>query len=93
MTIKSEMLDELTAQCKTPEDVEALSSQLLQRMINRSLDAEMDAHLGYDRHDKGESARTIRCNGKTKKTPEKICHLSGGWHPAQSGAGVGQCQG
>lgn len=68
MTIKPEMLDELTAQCKTPEDVEALYSQLLQRMINRSLDAEMTAHLGYDRHDKGESARTNRRNGKTKKT-------------------------
>lgn len=28
----------------------------------------MDAHLGYDRHDKGESARANRRNGKTKKT-------------------------
>ena len=35
MIIKPEMLDELTAQRKTPEDIEALCSQLLQRMINR----------------------------------------------------------
>ena len=68
MTIKPEMLDELTAHCKTPEDVESLYSQLLQRMINRSLDAEMDAHLGYERHEKGESARANRRNGKTRKT-------------------------
>ena len=73
MTIKpemldAEMLDELTVQCKTPEGVESLYSQLLQRMINRSLDAEMDAHLGYDRHDKGESARANWRNGKTEKT-------------------------
>lgn len=41
------MLDGLLSECKTPADVEALYSQLLQRVINRSLNAEMDAHLGY----------------------------------------------
>lgn len=68
MAIKPEMLDELTAQCKTPEDVDALYSQLLQRMINRSLDAEMDSHLGYDKHEKADAARANRRNGKGRKT-------------------------
>jgi hypothetical protein len=49
MTHKPEMLDELLKDCKTPKDVESLYSQLLQRMINRSLDAEMDVHLRGNR--------------------------------------------
>ena len=35
------MLEALTANCKTPGDVEKLFSQMLQHMINRSLEAEM----------------------------------------------------
>ena len=40
-----EMLDALLAVCKTPADVASLYSELLQRVINHSPDAEMDAHL------------------------------------------------
>lgn len=70
MTPKPEMLDELLKDCKTPKDVESLYSRLLQRMINRSLDAEMDAHLGYVRHEKPdvESPRANSRNGKSRKT-------------------------
>jgi transposase-like protein len=70
MTLKPEMLDEILKNCKSPKDVEALYSQLLQGMINRSLEAEMDAHLGYEKHEKNESgtARTNTRNGKTGKT-------------------------
>lgn len=49
MVLKREVLDELTQGCKTPEDVTKLYAQMLQHMINRSLEAEMDAHLGYGR--------------------------------------------
>jgi putative transposase len=45
-----------------------LYTQLLQRVINRSLDAELDAHLGYAKHEKGETARPNSRNGATKKT-------------------------
>ncbi|MDH2435273.1 hypothetical protein QCD60_22365 [Pokkaliibacter sp. MBI-7] len=45
MALKPEALDELLKDCKTPQDVDTFYSQLLQRMINRSLDAEMDAYL------------------------------------------------
>lgn len=69
MAHKPEILDELLKDCKTPKDVESLYSQLLQRMINRSLDAEMDAHLGYGRHDKSsDSVRSNTRNGKSRKT-------------------------
>ncbi len=46
-TLKPEQLDALLQGYKTPAELESLYSQLLQRMINRGLEAEMDAHLGY----------------------------------------------
>lgn len=63
------MLDGLTVGCKTPEDVASLYSQMLQRVINRSLSAEMDAHLGYAPHEKAPAGkRTNSRNGGTSKT-------------------------
>ena len=64
MDVDKTMLDELTRDCKTPQDVEKLYSQMLQHMINRSLEAEMQAHLGHDRY--GRSSGNVR-NGKTRK--------------------------
>lgn len=64
MDIDKTMLDELTRDCKTPQDVEKLYSQMLQHMINRSLEAEMQAHLGHERH--GRSNGNVR-NGKGGK--------------------------
>jgi putative transposase len=68
MAIKPELLDELLTGCKTPGDVDTLYSQLLQRLINRSLEAEMTAHLGYKPGENGQEKRTNTRNGKTKKT-------------------------
>jgi transposase-like protein len=50
--------------------VESLYSQLLQRMINRSLEAEMDVHPGYGKHVKSapDEARSNTRNGKSHKT-------------------------
>ncbi|RBF80032.1 IS256-like element IS1113 family transposase, partial [Xanthomonas oryzae] len=50
---------------KTPQDVEKLFSQMLQHMINRSLEAEMQAHVGHAPH--GRSGGNVR-NGKSRKT-------------------------
>ncbi len=69
MTDKVELLDELLKDCKSFGDVSALHSQMLQRMINRGLEAEMDAHLGYGKHEKlapGSSRSNMR-NGKIEK--------------------------
>lgn len=68
MAIKPELLNELLTDCKTPEDVDRLYSQLLQRLINRSLEAEMTAHLGYEPGKNGKEKRTNTRNGKTTKT-------------------------
>jgi|GEM_PF-6802791 len=50
MKLSKEHLDELTAGYTTPEQIESLYSQMLQQMINRSLEAQMQAHLGHQRH-------------------------------------------
>lgn len=68
MAIKPDKLDELLTGCKTPEDVDRLYSQLLQRLINRSLDAELTAHLGYGSGEVGDAKRSNTRNGKSKKT-------------------------
>lgn len=68
MKVDETMLDGLTAQCKTPEDVATLYTQMLQRVIDRSLSAELDAHLGYERHDKASEGRRPNArNGTTSK--------------------------
>lgn len=62
-------LDALLMGCKTPADVDLLYSQMLQRVINRSLEAEMDVHLGYARNAKqDEGRRPNGRNGSTAKT-------------------------
>ena len=69
MTIKPEQLDALLGDCKSPEDVDKLYSQLLQRLINRSLEAEMTAHRGYGSGEStGPEKRSNTRNGKSKKT-------------------------
>ena len=65
MALTKAQLDDLTAGYSTPQEMEKLYSQMLQHMINRSLEAEMQAHLGHERHQKsGGNPR----NGKSRKT-------------------------
>lgn len=60
--------DELIGGCKTPKDVESLYSQMLQHMINCSLGAEMQAHLGYEQHESAnDEAGGNRRNGESRK--------------------------
>jgi hypothetical protein len=44
MTLTKAQSDELTAGYNTPQEMEKLYSEMLQHMINRSLEAEMKAH-------------------------------------------------
>ena len=58
----------LVADCKTPQEVAELYQRMLQRVIDRSLSAELDAHLGYERHEKSaDGTRANTRNGVTKK--------------------------
>jgi hypothetical protein len=43
MALSKAMLDELTAGYKTPQELESLYAQMLQHMINRALEGEMQA--------------------------------------------------
>jgi putative transposase len=63
-------LSALVAECKTPQDVAALYTQMLQRVIDRGLSAELDGHLGYERHDKG--AQGVRANTRNGTTPKRL---------------------
>jgi transposase-like protein len=62
MKLSVEQLDQLLGDCKTPGDVDSLYSQLLQRVINRSLEAEMEVHL-----EEGKAGAANRRNGKLPK--------------------------
>lgn len=66
--VNESALETLIAGCKTPQDVSALYTRMLQRVIDRSLGAELDAHLGYERHEKvADGTRTNTRNGVMKK--------------------------
>lgn len=65
MELDKATLDKLTAGYKTPQEMEKLYSQMLQHMINRSLEAEMQAHVG---HAPGERSSGNVRNGKSSKT-------------------------
>lgn len=64
------MLDELL-KGKTPEEIlgeEGLLKDLTRRLVNRALEGEMTAHLGYERHaPAGKNTGNSR-NGRTAKT-------------------------
>jgi transposase-like protein len=67
---RDELIDELLKDYKGPESFwgqSGLFAQLKKRIIDRTLDAEMDNHLGYTKHDpKGKNSGNSR-NGKGKK--------------------------
>jgi putative transposase len=65
MVLSKETLDQLTAEFKSPQELQSAYSQMLQHMINRALEGELQAHLGHERH--GRSSGNTR-NGKNRKT-------------------------
>ena len=67
---KHELIDELLKDYDGPESFwgeSGLFAELKKRIVERALDAEMDDHLGYSRHDpKGNNSGNSR-NGRGKK--------------------------
>ena len=59
---------ELAKQIKTEQDIAALSRQLLKLTVESALNAELTAHLGYDKHERSEQASDNRRNGHSRKT-------------------------
>jgi putative transposase len=69
--IPTELLDELLKDYKSPQDLlgeGGLLKELTKRLAERALEAEMTAHLGYERHaHEGRGSGNSR-NGKTRKS-------------------------
>ena len=66
-----DLIDQLLEQLEVqkPEDIENLHQQMLQRMVNRALEAEIDDHLGYQSGERSSHGqRNNTRNGKSSKT-------------------------
>jgi putative transposase len=64
------LIDELI-KGKTPEEIlgaHGLIKQMTKRMVERALEAEHTAHLGYEPHERAESPRDNTRNGTGTKT-------------------------
>jgi putative transposase len=63
-----EQLDEWLKGRRTPEDVNALLKQLTKAVVERAMQGEMNAHLGYAKHDAAGANSGNSRNGVTRKT-------------------------
>src|SRR5690348_1119383 len=71
MTIKSEVLDELLADCTTADELlgdDGLFKQLKKALLERMLGAELTAHLGYEKGDRAGRGTGNSRNGYSAKT-------------------------
>ncbi len=71
MTIRPELIDELLKDGSDPREVLAeggLIKQLSKAIIERCLEAELDAHLGYPKHGRREEGSANTRNGRSRKT-------------------------
>jgi putative transposase len=71
MTIRPELIDELLKDCADPREVRAaggLLKQLTKAIIERCLETELDAHLGYPKHGRREEGSANARNGRSRKT-------------------------
>ncbi|MBN2771152.1 MAG: IS256 family transposase [Spirochaetes bacterium] len=64
------LLDEIDFSSLTPEQItgkDGLLKQLTKRMLEKAMNAEMDIHLGYEKHQRTDASSNSR-NGNSKKT-------------------------
>ena len=69
--IRNELLDELLKDYKNPEDLigeNGVLKQLTKRLLERAMNAELDNHLGYKKHEAPPAKRTNSRNGHGRKT-------------------------
>lgn len=71
MTISANLIEKILAECDNPQEIlkeDGLLKQLTKAWVERCLEAEMDDHLGYEKHQRGERANDNYRNGKTSKS-------------------------
>ena len=70
MALDSELIDKLLADCKGPEQIigeNGLLKQLTKAILERAMQGEMTAHLGYEKHDSAGYNSGNSRNGKIRK--------------------------
>ena len=71
MKISKEILDELLKDCKTAPDLfgeGGILKQLTTASVERALEAELSAHLGYEKHERKSNSSPNSRNGYSSKT-------------------------
>ena len=75
MPISDKLIDQLLEGCSSPEDIlgeSGLLKQLTKKVAERALEAEMESHLGYAKHDpSGKNTGNSR-NGKSSKSVRSV---------------------
>lgn len=66
--VSPELINELAKSIKTEKDLAALSKHLLKLTVERAMHAELDEHLGYEKHDVTNKAIENSRNGYSSKT-------------------------
>ena len=72
MKINEKVLDQLLAECESPEQIvgeNGLLKQLTKAVLERALEAEMSHHLGYEKH---APAGRNSGNSRNGSTPKKL---------------------
>jgi transposase-like protein len=70
MAFSKELPDEILKDYHGPDDFygpSGIMKQLARAPVERTMEAELTGHLGYEKHDQGEKPNTNRRNGKTAK--------------------------
>jgi transposase-like protein len=70
MAFTKELLDEIQKDYHGPDDfygAQGIMKQLTKALVERTMEAELTCHLGYEKHDQGEKPAANRRNGKTTK--------------------------
>lgn len=65
---KSRLVAELAKECKSMDDIHNMLKDLFKDTIQKVLEAEMDTHLGYEKHDPTGDYTGNSRNGYSKKT-------------------------
>ena len=66
--ISDDLIDTLLTQGQTAEDINGLLKQLTKAVLERAMQGELTAHLGYEKHDPSGNNTGNSRNGVTRKT-------------------------
>ncbi|MBE0443292.1 transposase [Psychrobacter sp. FME13] len=73
MTTQSDikkLAEQMASSMKSFDDIKDFQKQLMQSFIDTALEAEMEEHLGYPKHEKAD--RPNKRNGHTKKRVRSV---------------------